>query len=51
MPKFNTLFLSCAAALSLPAAADDIKVYQSFSGYTGLINTPNAKVQLKGTWF
>ena len=49
MPKFNTLFLSCAAALSLPAAAEDIKAYQSFSGYTGLINTPNAEVQLKGT--
>ena len=49
MPKFNTLFLSCAAALSLPAVADDIKAYQSFSGYTGLINTPNAEVQLKGT--
>ena len=49
MPKFNTVFLSCAAALSLPVVADDIKNYQSFAGYTGLINTPNAEVQSKGT--
>ena len=49
MPKFNTLFLSCAAALSLPAVADDIKNYQSFSGYTGLINIPNAEVEQSGS--
>lgn len=49
MPKFNTLFLSCAAALSLPVVADDIKSYQSFSGYTGLINTPNAQAMQSGT--
>lgn len=48
MPKFNTLFLSCAAALSLPIAADEIKHYQSFAGYTGLINTPSAEVMDSG---
>lgn len=44
MPKLNTLFLSCAVALSLPLAADEIKHFQSFAGYTGIINTPNAQV-------
>lgn len=48
MPKLNTLFLSCAAALSLPIAADEIKHYQSFAGYTGLINTPNAETMDAG---
>ncbi|MBB1295755.1 YjbH domain-containing protein [Pseudoalteromonas sp. SR41-4] len=48
MPKLNTLFLSCAAALSLPIAADEIKHYQSFAGYTGLINIPNAEVMDAG---
>ena len=37
MPKFNTLFLSCAAALSLPVVADDIKSYQSFSGASNCV--------------
>ena len=49
MPKLNLLFLSCAAALSLPIAADEIKSYQSFSGYTGLINTPNAETIRSGS--
>lgn len=48
MPKLNTLFLSCAAALSLPIAADEINHYQSFAGYTGLINTPSAEVMDSG---
>lgn len=49
MPKLNLLFLSCAAALSLPIAADEIKSHQSFSGYTGLINTPNAEALSSGS--
>ncbi|MEI8605404.1 YjbH domain-containing protein [Pseudoalteromonas sp. B160] len=48
MPKLNMLFLSCTAALSLPVTADEIKHFQSFAGYTGLINTPNAEVLSKG---
>lgn len=42
------LFLSCAAALSLPVTADEVKHFQSFAGYTGLINTPNAQVMDSG---
>ena len=49
MSKFNSLFLSCAAALSLPAIADDMRSYQSYAGYTGLINIPNANIQAKGS--
>lgn len=49
MPKFNTLFLSCAAALSLPVAANTLNNYQSFAGYSGLVNTPNAQVMELGT--
>ena len=48
MPKLNA-FLYSAVALSSPIAlADNLNTYQSFAGYTGLINTPNAEVQDKG---
>lgn len=48
MSKLN-LFLGSAIALSSPLVfADQINSHQSFAGYTGLTNTPNAEVQKKG---
>ena len=48
MSKLN-VFLGSAIALSSPLVlADQINSYQSFSGYTGLINIPNAEVQSNG---
>ena len=48
MSKLN-VFLSSAIALSSPLVfADQINSYQSFAGYTGLINIPNAEIQDKG---
>ncbi|KTG22356.1 hypothetical protein AUR67_03780 [Pseudoalteromonas sp. XI10] len=48
MSKLN-VFLGSAIALSSPLVyADQINSHQSFAGYTGLINTPNAEVQKKG---
>jgi hypothetical protein len=48
--KLNTVFLGGLVALSAPLmAADKLNSFQSFNGYTGLINTPSAQVQAKGT--
>ena len=48
MSKLN-VFLGSAIALSSPLVfAEQINSHQSFVGYTGLINTPNAEVQEKG---
>ena len=48
MSKLN-VFLGSAIALSSPLVfAEQINSHQSFVGYTGLINTPNAEVQDKG---
>lgn len=45
MLKANTLLISGLATLCAPVlASDKINNYQSFTGYTGLINTPNASV-------
>ncbi|WP_462146616.1 YjbH domain-containing protein [Pseudoalteromonas gelatinilytica] len=45
MLKANTLLISGLATLCTPVlASDKISNYQSFTGYTGLINTPNASV-------
>ena len=49
MLKANTLILGGLATLCAPTfAAEKVTVYQSFSGYSGLINTPNASVLDKG---
>ncbi|EWH04585.1 hypothetical protein AT00_17065 [Pseudoalteromonas lipolytica SCSIO 04301] len=49
MLKANTLIFGGVATLCAPAlAADEITAYQSFAGYSGLINTPNASVLDKG---
>ena len=49
MLKANTLIFGGVATLCAPAlAADKITAYQSFAGYSGLINTPNASVLDKG---
>ena len=48
MSKLN-IFLGSAIALSSPLVfAEQINSHQSFVGYTGLINTPNAEIQEKG---
>ncbi len=48
MSKLN-VFLGSAIALTSPLVfAEQINSHQSFVGYTGLINTPNAEVQDKG---
>eukprot|EP00764_Aduncisulcus_paluster_P015043 gnl/Carplike_NY0171/9380_a13097_159.p1 GENE.gnl/Carplike_NY0171/9380_a13097_159~~gnl/Carplike_NY0171/9380_a13097_159.p1 ORF type:complete len:161 (-),score=0.90 gnl/Carplike_NY0171/9380_a13097_159:23-505(-) len=45
MLKANTLLISGLATLCAPVlASEKINNYQSFTGYTGLINTPNASV-------
>lgn len=49
MLKANTLLISGLATLCAPVlASEKINNYQSFTGYTGLINTPNASVLEKG---
>ena len=48
MSKLN-VFLGSAIALSSPFVfAEKMNSHQSFAGYTGLINTPNAEIQDKG---
>ncbi|MBA6223801.1 YjbH domain-containing protein [Colwellia sp. MB02u-18] len=50
MTKLNTVFLGGLVALSAPImAADKLNSFQSLNGYTGLINTPSAQAQAKGT--
>ncbi|MBA6291989.1 YjbH domain-containing protein [Colwellia sp. MB3u-70] len=50
MTKLNTVFLGGLVALSAPLmAADKLNSFQSLNGYTGLINTPSAQAQAKGT--
>jgi hypothetical protein len=49
MLKANTLLISGLAILCAPVlASEKINNYQSFAGYAGLINTPNANVLEKG---
>ena len=48
MLKLN-VFVGSAVILSAPVVfAEQINSHQSFVGYTGLINTPNAEIQEKG---
>jgi hypothetical protein len=48
--KLNTVFVGGLVALSAPLmAADKLNSFQSLNGYTGLINTPSALMQAKGT--
>ncbi|MBH0029179.1 YjbH domain-containing protein [Pseudoalteromonas sp. SWN29] len=45
MYRVRPLFVGGLATLCLPAfAADELASFQSFNGYTGLINTPTAEV-------
>ena len=53
MPKFKAplikALITSSVMLTLPALADDtLNNYRSFTGFTGLINTPNAEVLEQG---
>jgi hypothetical protein len=49
MNKVKPLFIGGLATLCMPVfAADELNRFQSFTGYTGLINTPTAEVLGKG---
>ena len=49
MHRIKPLFVGGLATLCLPAfAADELNNFQSFTGYTGLINIPTAEVLRKG---
>jgi hypothetical protein len=50
MTKLNAVFFGGLVALSAPLmAVDKLNSFQSLNGYTGLINTPSAQTQAKGT--
>ncbi|ESP95142.1 YjbH domain-containing protein [Pseudoalteromonas luteoviolacea] len=51
MSKLFPYVASCFVVVSAPSiAAEPLNTYQSFTGFTGLINTSNAEVMEKGNW-
>ncbi|AOT09685.1 YjbH domain-containing protein [Pseudoalteromonas luteoviolacea] len=51
MSKLTTLLATGVVAVAVPSfASESLNTYQNFTGFTGLINTSNAKVLSKGSF-